>query len=432
MRVWVNSGQIPLGGSRVSYFPEALERIFIRPDNNNSRVKVPSPMAFRKIHTAALAAALLLGGCSFVDDSLFPSLSSDDSTDGGNATAVAAPTQVSSKPLSDDRTNYMPPAVSDASSTGTSVGVKVSSLRGDLTQLQNTLSQQNQQMLAIRNQTVQDSQRFHGTVAAMQARLQIGTTPGNPVLVKQWNDAQGELDRINEDVLNMNRLTGEVASTSSLAGYLLQSVRAARTLSGAVDEDHRQLRVLEDETAATTVLIERLLTELSADSQRQQQYLNNEHSDLNTLAVAVKNGQLYGSSLSGSRFGTSLMAPNSYPMLQPTSAPVAAPLAAQPTSFGQAANGPERPLVVIRFDRPNVNYEDALYTAVKGAMDRRPNAVFEVVATNSNSMGESQSLRNAQSVARSLTQLGLPNERIRMSQSSAATASNGEVQVFAR
>ena len=105
---------------------------------------------------------------------------------------------------------------------------------------------------------------------------------------------EGDLDKINDDILKMNQLSTKVAATSGVAGYLLDSVRAARNLSGAVDEDHRQLRVLEDETNSTTVLIERLLTELSTDVQRQQQYVSNERNNLNTLAVSIKNGQLYG------------------------------------------------------------------------------------------------------------------------------------------
>ena len=371
-------------------------------------------MAFRLTHTAALAAAILLGGCSFVDESLFPSLTPDGSDSTEQATT--SPDSVGgSTPISVE-------AVTPGQPTGTFVGGKVVGLRNDLSQLQATLNSQNDRLQQVRTQTVQDSQRFHGTIAAIEARLQVGTTPGNPILVQQWNEAQSELDRINEDVLAMNRLTSDVASTSGMSSYLLESVRAARALPGAVDEDHRQLRILEDETSRTTVLIERLLTELSADSQRQQQYLSNERTDLNTLSVSIKNGQLYGSSLSGARMGAGVAA-----------APIS-PVAAQ-----APVASTERPLVVIRFDRPNVKYEDALYTAVKGALDRRPNAVFEVVAMAStgsapgfSSVGEAASLRNAQSVLRSLTQMGLPADRVRSSQSSSPSASSGEVQVFVR
>ena len=40
------------------------------------------------------------------------------------------------------------------------------------------------------------------------------------------------------------------------------------------------------------------------------------------------------------------------------------------------------PLVVIRFDRPNPSYEQALYTAVSRAIERRPDAVFDLVAVS--------------------------------------------------
>ncbi|MBY0432129.1 MAG: hypothetical protein K2Q10_13080, partial [Rhodospirillales bacterium] len=193
--------------------------------------------------------------------------------------------------------NYDGLTVTPGHNTGTFVGQKVFSLRGDLQRLQATLTQHAQNLQRIRNDTISDSQRYHGTIAAINARLQVGTTPGNPILTGQWNQAQGELDKITEDVLKMNRLANEVSTASAFASFLLNSVQAARGLSGAVEEDHRQLRILEDETNRTVVSIERLLTELSSDIQRQQQYVAAERSNLNTLAVAVKNGQLYGNSL---------------------------------------------------------------------------------------------------------------------------------------
>jgi len=373
-------------------------------------------MALKTMHAAALCAVFLTGGCSFVEDALFPP-STPATADSGPA-AAAAP--IAAQPVL-GTSSFEPPGVTAGAPTGTYVGQKVASLRNDLQQLQGTLSQQNLALQGIRNDTVQDSQRFHGTVAAINARLQIGTTPGNPLLTQQWNAAQGELDRINEDVLKMNRLSNEVTSSSALSAYLLEAVRATRQLSGAVDEDHRQLRILEDETNRTVVLIERLLSELSADVSRQQQYVGAERLNLNTLAVAIKNGQLYGASLA-SRGG---YAPASY-----ETAPVAAP---------RAAVVSEAALVTIRFDKPNVNYEGALYTAVKSALDRRPEAVFDVVgvAANAGTPGQdalnaSNARRNAEQVVRSLTNMGLPSGRIRVSAASGAASPSGEVKVFVR
>jgi hypothetical protein len=375
-------------------------------------------MALKTTHAVALCAVILAGGCSFAEDALFPS---NGTVDSDQAAPQAAATPAADQPAL-GKSSFVPPGVTAGAPTGTFVGQKVASLRGDLQQLQAKLTQQNQALQGIRNDTVMDSQRYHGTIAAISARLQVGTTRGNPILTQQWNDAQGELDRINEDVLKMNRLANDVSSSSGLAAYLLESVRAARQLSGAVDEDHRQLTVLEDETNRTVVLIERLLSELSADVGRQQQYVAAERQNLNTLAVAIKNGQLYGSSLNGQTG----FAPAAYEPAEPAAAPF-------------TAVSSDAALVTIRFDKPNVNYEGALYAAVKSALDRSPDASFDVVAVSPSgstpgqqALSASTARRNAEQVLRSLSNMGLPAGRVRLSASTSATARTGEVQVFVR
>jgi hypothetical protein len=368
-------------------------------------------MALKITHVVALSGVLLIGACTFADEALFPTLSASDP----KAAPAPAPTaQVQPPALGTG--NFEAVQVTPGASTGTFVGQKVSSLRNDLQQLQSTIGRQNASLQQLRVESMQNSQRYYGTVAAVNTRLQAGTTPGNPILMQQWNGAQAELDRISDETLKMNRLANEVASSSALSSYLLDSVRASRGLSGAVDEDHRQLRILEDETNRTVVLIERLLTELTSDINRQQQYVANERSNLNVLALAIKNGQLYGTSLASA-------------MTTPSAEP--ASMALQPA---------DRPLVVIRFDRPNVPYENALYTAVKGALDRRPNSVFDVVAvspsagttTGQAALSSTAARRNAESVVRSLTNMGLPPNRIRLSAVSSGSANIGEVHVFVR
>ena len=89
----------------------------------------------------------------------------------------------------------------------------------------------------------------------------------------------------------MNNLANRVSADAAMSSYLLEATRAAYGLSGAIDEDHRQLAVLEDEVNKTVVLITRLLDELSEDIARQSNYVSNERSNLNTLALAIKNGE---------------------------------------------------------------------------------------------------------------------------------------------
>lgn len=369
-------------------------------------------MAMRMAQAVAVCTAVLLAGCSVAEDALFPSLKAADPAGeriqvypSASAPEPAASTEV----VTTTQLAAMP-------ATGTFVGGKVAGLRSELGQLQSQLARQNAELNAIRSQTIQDSQRYHGTVAAINARLQVGTTPGNPILMQQWKEAQAELDQIGGDILKMNRLATDVGSTSSMAAYLLNAVQAARGLSGAIEEDHRQLRILEDEVNRTLVSIERLLSELAGDITRQQQYVSNEKSNLNTLAVGIQSGQLYGSNLA----------------VQLAPAPAAMAMVELPSAG-------DRPLVVIKFDKPKVQYESQLYAAVKAALERKPAATFDVVAVSPRkgspgqaALGATSARRNAESVVRSLTNMGLPPNRLRLSANQTDAAGSGEVHVFVR
>lgn len=308
--------------------------------------------------------------------------------------------------------------------TGTFVGQKVEQLRAELERLRQQIAGQNQRMQQVREGTVQNAQRYHGTVAAITARLQLGTTPGNPVLVNQWNAAQRELDEVSGSIASMNSLANEIAANSSLANYVLESSRAAYGLTGAVDEDHRQLALLEDETNRAVVLIERLLGEVNEDVARQTAYVANERSNLTTLAAAIKNGELHGGSLIS----------RAYAVATP---PRAYSTSSTPRS-GFSAEG-RTPLVVIRFDRPNVSYQQALYTAVSKALEERPDASFDLVGVvpeggdpSAVAMNQSQAKKHANQVMQSLLDMGMPASRVSLASASSSSANSSEVHVYIR
>jgi hypothetical protein len=385
-------------------------------------------MALSKSRILVLGAAFALSGCSFASEALFPSLGGDETAQ----TQAIAPAAVEasadptvSGPPTLGSTNFVPGSVTPGQPTGTFVGQKAQGFRGELRQLQDTVRQRNQVLQTIRNETVQDSTAYHQSIAAINARLQVGTTPGNPILHQRWATAQQQLDKINVDIASMNQLATQVASDSAMAAYLLDSVRAARGLSGAVEEDHRQLQILEDETNQTTVLIERLLSELSQDISRQQSYVANERGNLNTLALGIKNGQMYGTSLGNQA-------------LMRTAA--GTPSSGAGGVLPSAQIGSRRPLVIIRFDRPNPSYEQPLYQAVSRAIERRPDASFDLVAvspTTTGSAGQgaldaSNARRAADQVYRSLGEMGLNANRIEMSAMGSPTATSPEVHLYVR
>jgi hypothetical protein len=394
-----------------------------------------------------LGAILVLGGCSFAADTLWPSASGAKSANaaaqatagsGAPQTIAIAPSAAEANPNPTlaatpappprlGTTNFVPPSVSPGQPTGTFVGQKVVQIRNELQRLQDQIKQENQKLQANRARLAQHSQRYHGLVAAINSRLQLGTTPGNPELVNNWNAAQGELAKVDNDISDLNALANEVASTSTLSAYLLETTRAAYGLTGAVDADHRQLAILEDEVNRTVVLIDRLLNELSEDISRQSRYLGRERGNLTTLSVAIKNGELFGTSLTNRAFATAA----------PPRTALAAP--ARAGARAGAPAGKRRPLVVIRFDRPNVEYEQALYSAVSRALERRPDAIFDLVAIAPSrgsvakvTVASNTAKRNAETVLRSLANMGLPLERVKLSATTSPAARANEVHLYVR
>lgn len=300
--------------------------------------------------------------------------------------------------------------------TGTFVGAKVLQLRGDLNTMQRGLSAHSQQLRQTQGGTVANAERYHQLVAAINARLQVGTTRGNPILTSQLAESQGQLARIDADVARLGDLAARVSTDSALAGYLLESVRAAYNLSGAVDEDHRQLAILEDEVNRTVVLIDRLLSEINTDVTRQTAYVARERQNITTLSLAVKNGESYGGNLGVSAYA----------------AP--APAAPAQRQFGGAAPARSgRPLVVIRFDRATVEYEQPLYRAISEALARRPSASFEIEATAPASAASPISARRqAERVTRTLIEMGVPRNRLALSERIAPDARSDEVRIYVR
>jgi len=380
---------------------------------------------FMKFVSPGLVGALLLSGCSFTSDALWPSLSGDTSRQAVRVDIPPSQSEIRSQQAMQPAvmTTQSMVAQAPAQTSNTFVGAKVAQMRGDLGRLQGSINQHMADLQAIRVTTAQNAAAYYGTVAAIQARLQVGTTPGNPILQQQWSQAQAQLDTLNLDIANMNSLSTRVAADSSLAAFMLEAARATYGLAGAVDEDHRALATLEDDVNRTVVALDRILNELNGDLQRQTAYLNSERSNLASLSVGIKNGELFGQGLGNRAFAS------------------AAPMAASPVaaSAGSAMTEGRRPLVVIRFDRSRVDYQQALYTAVSRALERRPDAAFDLVAVSPSrgnaaqvTLNSANAKRNAESVLRSLTEMGLPATRVQLSSTTSVQAQNAEVHVYVR
>jgi hypothetical protein len=359
-----------------------------------------------------------MSACSFSDEALWPS-PPDEEGEASASVPSATGEAPGDSPLDNlGTTSFEAPGVSLGQPTGTVVGEKIKGLRDELAGLQGRLAKHNESLQLQRAAARRFAANYHGLVGAMNARLQVGTTRGNPELVSQWNQAQGELQQVGASIANLNTLANETAATAGVATFMLDSNRATFELRGAVEEDHRQLAILEDEVNKTTIVLDRLLNELTDDISRTQNYFASERLNLTAMQVAIDNGEYIGGSLGNRAFG----------------------IPDPPPAGGAAALvGERQPLAVIRFDEPDVNFEPALFTVVNAALERRPNAGFDLVAVTP-SVGDpakvaletNRSRRNAEMVLRSLVNLGLPPDRVSLAATLSSEAQVNEVHVYVR
>jgi len=119
--------------------------------------------------------------------------------------------------------------------------------------------------------------------------------------------------------------------------------------------------------------------------------------------------------------------------------PITAAPGPPPRAADLAKTIDRRPLVTIRFYRPNVPYEEALYIAVSRALERKPDVVFDLVAVTPQqenpvevALHSDASKRNAENVLRSLSSMGLPPERVSLSATSSTSVQSDEVQLYIR
>lgn len=378
----------------------------------------------RKLLTITCAGSLLLvAGCA---DSLWPSLEAPDPSGSSAQTAPASQpatteTMTAAAPAA-TQTAVAPEPVKtmpDSSYSGeTFVGKKVDDMTKDLVKLQNNVERLRAKVEGMRASSQGDAANYHELVGRITTRLQRGSTPGNPILVAQWNEAQQALEKVAETLPSMTKLSNEAADEAAFGQYLLNAVQATYGLSGAVEEDFARLQVLEDKVHQSVVEVDRILNDLSQDINRQTTYVNLERQNMTTLSLAIKNGDLYGSSIATRAF-------------------------TQTENMARAesrANMPrpgDRPLVTIRFDRPNVNYQQALYDAVSQALARKPAATFDLVAISPDkgnaaqvALNSAASRRNAEDVLRTLTDMGVPGSRVQLLSMTDPTVTDNEVRIY--
>ena len=387
-------------------------------------------MIKKNFNLLALAFIFSCYSCTGVQEYVFPSLSDEE---------VAAPPALEEVPAEIDEFNQQanaqeippsqyasPPAmaptqvVNDTGPTGTFVGGKINQFRADLTSIQNAISSHNNDFLRFKDLVDEQTSVYQGLSSAIRSRLQIGTTPGNPILVGQWNDAQRALEDIQNNVNNLQIVNNRVTADAALIGHLKNAIDSSFFISGAIDEDHNQLKVLKDDVQRTSVLYDRLMTELEEKISREIQILNDERQYMKQLAEDVEIG----------KFGGTVSTPPT--KSSTTSSQQSEPTNIQPQNVKVAPINYDNAILVIKFDDSNFDYSTALFESISGALEQMPSAGFEVVAVSpaGGSSYADQARDRASEVFSKIVEMGVPTERLSIASSTSSSAQAEEVHIY--
>ncbi len=355
---------------------------------------------------------LIISGCTFSRDALFPSLIGDD----GQEEAAESYQNTGVLPAL-GTTNFEPIEIEEGTRTGTFVGQKVISFRNELTQLQNSIKKHNEELQKVRASVISNAMQYHKTIGTIEAKLQVGTTPGNPNMYTLLQKAQNNVQVMNINTDALNQLSARVASDAAMTTYLLDSIRAAYGVSGAIDEDHRQLRILENETNQTSILINSLLSEVNADISRQQQYIESARNYIVDLNASIKVGS-YGVNnlpmIGKSERGTS----NNMPIL-----------------IGNSSVSMSKPLFVAKFNKADVNYQEALKQAVGNAVSAKPGVKFEIVAVSPSGaaqLSKTNLQKNAAAIFEEMIEMGVSANKISLSSKTGGDVTSPEIRIYVK
>jgi hypothetical protein len=414
------------------------------------------------------ASATVLSGCAEIDETLFgPEQAAPAQPAGSNAgqeqaqaqaaqapaqgeappagaaappaapAAAPAPAPVASAPMAAPAVGgeFTPVGVAPGSDTGTTVSHTIATLRSQLEGIESKLGANAQHFTDLRGVGGQAAASYQDATGRISARLAGGTTRGNPELIGEWNTAQSALDSLTGNINSLGALASDVSRDAADAHQEYDTIQSTFDVSGAVDEDHRQLSVLSDETGQTIVLLDRLMREVKQTLQRQTAYVATERGHLTNLAALIKAGNYAGGAGSQREAVVAPRARRTHVAAAPAtpaSAPPPAGPTAQAASDVAAAITAGTPIITIKFNRAHVSYEHSLYSALSQALAAKPSASFNVVGVSPASGDAGGADRDAENVMKSMGEMGVPATRMSATSSNDPAIAAAEVRVFVK
>ena len=303
----------------------------------------------------------------------------------------------------------------------TYVGQRIIEMQEEFNKLDADIKQGEDSFEELKFNGIKSAENYHSIVAAIAARLQIGTTPGNPILLNQYEQAQTELAEVGAQGQNLVDVGNQIALFSTRVSYLLEQARSAKKLRGAVDEDHRNLSSFQDTLKRRNVDVLRTLEDLNETVRRRDIFLAAERRRLTQLANAISIGE---------SFGLGLGTLGSLPAINDN----------ENSEQGRRSENisvSPNPIAIFRINEQD-NYEQNLFGAISATLDKAPKSRFTLVAVSSSAGNPSEQAERAANARNdvsklisSLISMGMPADRISVSSLSVANVENTEVRLYA-
>ena len=334
-----------------------------------------------------------------------------------------------------------PEAKQTASFDGTFMKNKIANFKSEQEQLKALVDSRKTTLQEMRNETNTAVSDYRNAVSQINSKLQLGTTPGNPELMDEWKDARAKLEKVNNIAFDIKRLVADVESDQSMVDYMVGSIQASYKIRGATEDDHKQLKAIEEEAKQIGSNISIFARQLNQEAERQQAYVDAEKHNLNDVALNIKNGRLYGSSSSTDFFangGSMFSSDESYEAFinetaQDYGMQQRAPQSRRPAPRNRfqddeaalrparASSTPvdiapiaksSRPIITVKFDKSSVDYAEPLYQSLSRVLERNPSATFEVSGVAPQGKSNGTIKKNVKDVMTTLTEMGLPASRV--------------------
>ena len=303
----------------------------------------------------------------------------------------------------------------------TYVGQRILEMQEEFNKLDADIKQGEDSFEELKFNGIKSAENYHSIVAAIAARLQIGTTPGNPILLNQYEQAQTELAEVGAQGQNLVDVGNQIALFSTRVSYLLEQARSAKKLRGAVDEDHRNLSSFQDTLKRRNVDVLRTLEDLNETVRRRDIFLAAERRRLTQLANAISVGE---------SFGLGLGTLGSLPAINDNEN-------SEQGKRSENISVSPNPIAIFRINEQD-NYEQNLFGAISATLDKAPKSRFTLVAVSSSAGNPSEQAERAANARNdvsklisSLISMGMPVDRISVSSLSVANVENTEVRLYA-